>query len=269
MKIAVTGPRGFIAKNLVTALKSQGHEIVTIDRGILGESLQRWFAQEKPEAVIHLATLFLKMHSYGDIPKLMESNLTLTTELLENCVMNGVRQFVGFGTYYQFPVPATLYAATKSAQEPLFDFYVTQKKLPITVLYLYDTYGPGDLREKILNLLLKAAKTGEELQLSPGEQNLKLLHVNDVCAAILATLTLPGSPEPTPLRFAVEPGESPMLKELALRVEHVTGKKIKAKWGARPYPPGVRMKPELPYPPLPGFQAQKTLEEGLVEMAKS
>jgi nucleoside-diphosphate-sugar epimerase len=268
MKILITGPRGFIASHLLQ--KAAGHEVCTLDREIPTEELPALFKREKFEAVVHLATRFSKTHDLGEIDSLVDSNVTLTARLLECASQSGVRHFIAFGTYYEFPKPASLYAATKAAMAPILDFYAKLGHLQVTELYLYDTYGPKDPRPKILNLLIKAATSGEELPLSPGLQKMKLLHVDDVCQAILHTLTLPSGPAAHDVaRYALEPLESLTLREIAAKVETATYCKLNAKWGAREYAPGVQMEPRLPFSPLPGWTAKIPLQQGLVEVAKN
>ena len=49
-------------------------------------------------------------------------------------------------------------------------------------LKLCDTYGPWDTRTTILALFKRIAETGEELAMSPGEQQIDLWHIDDVIA---------------------------------------------------------------------------------------
>lgn len=268
MKILVTGPRGFIASRLLQTAPE--HQLSAIDRDFPAGELPALFAREKFDAVVHLATRFSKTHAYGEIDSLIDSNLKLTARLLECANETAVGRFITFGTYYEFPSPASLYAATKSAMAPILDYYARLGRTRITELYLYDTYGPRDPRPKILNLLVKAATSGDELPLSPGMQKLKLLHVDDVCQAIHQALTLSRGPaELDVARYALEPLETLTLREIAAKVETATYCKLNAKWGAYEYTPGVPMEPTLPFAPLPGWTAKIPLQQGLVEVAKS
>ncbi|MBS1959495.1 MAG: NAD(P)-dependent oxidoreductase [Bdellovibrionales bacterium] len=276
MKILITGPRGFIASRLIERLadsaKADQYSITTLDRknGNLID-LPAYFEREKFDAIVHLATMFLKNHEYSQITPLIDSNLTLTTQLLEAAARAGTPHFLTFSTYYEFPTPASLYAATKAAMGPLLDYYARTSNTQITELYLYDTYGPNDPRDKVVNFLIKSALAGTPTPLSPGEQQLKLLHVQDVCSAIEQALKLKQSDsEPkTVARYGLAPLEAPTLKEIAAMVETAVGKKLNAQWGARDYTPGVQMKPSIPHPALPGWKAQISLAQGLVEVAKN
>jgi CDP-3, 6-dideoxy-D-glycero-L-glycero-4-hexulose-4-reductase len=269
MKILVTGPNGFIAKNLIQSLLIDSkNEVITLGREVEIASLPEFFQKHKPEIVIHLATRFLKNHVYSQISEMMESNISFLTSLLECSVQNHVLKFITFGSYYQFPSPASLYAATKAAAEPILDYYAIQKKLSIQILYLYDTFGPSDNREKILNLFIQAAESGEELLLSPGFQKLKLSHIGDVVDAIQVAIKQKSLDATEVNRVSIEPMDVFTLRELAQCVESVFSKKIHAKWGHFPYLPGVQMDPLLPFPRLSGWSPNRTLYQGLIEILK-
>jgi CDP-paratose synthetase len=269
MKILITGPNGFIAKHLIQQLGADPiYEVITLGREVDSKDIPDFFLAHQPDVVVHLATLFLKDHTYPQIDGLIASNLTFLTHLLEASQIFEIKKFIAFGTYYQFPNPASLYAATKSAAEPILDYYAIQKSLPVQCLYLYDTYGPADTRDKILNRFIRAAQNEEELLLSPGHQKLKLIHVLDVVDAILSSLQQPASKSMKVERATIEPLEAPSLRELAHSVEQAVGRPLKAKWGHHPYIAGVQMDPSIPYPPLEGWKAKRILSQGLAEMTK-
>lgn len=56
-------------------------------------------------------------------------------------------------------------------------------ELKVVTLALSDTYGPNDLRPKILNLLRQVAIKNQPFSMSPGGQLMNLVHVEDVARA--------------------------------------------------------------------------------------
>lgn len=272
MKILITGPRGFIASHLLSAMKeTPSFEVITLDREQNLSDLPKFFEKHSFDAIIHLATLFLKSHQYEQIESLIESNLTLTSLLLDCCKKFGVKKFIAFGTYYEFPKPASLYAATKAAMNPIMEYYCQSGEMDVIELSIYDSYGPRDKRPKVLNFLLDAAFSKKEIPLSPGHQKLKLSNVSDICSAIIHVVKLVrrDNEKFSVAHFAIEPQKALTLREIAKKVEEVTKMKINAKWGALEYVPGVQMDPQLPYPPIPGWTAQISLDQGLVELVKT
>ena len=61
---------------------------------------------------------------------------------------------------------------------------------------LYDTYGPGDRRNKVVNLIADAVNQRAPLDMSAGGQVIELVHVRDVLAATDVTLDLLRTNEP-------------------------------------------------------------------------
>ena len=99
-------------------------------------------------------------------------------------------------------------------------------------LRLTDTYGPDDERAKLLPFLLQAARSGTELSMSPGEQRVTFVHVDDVVDAILLALVTPGL---TGEVWNVGSGEVVTVRDCLERIEALTGKQGLVLYGARPY----------------------------------
>ena len=216
--------------------------------------------EAKPTVVCHLASLYLAAHESEDVVALVTSNILFGTELLEAMAKNEVRRFVHAGTSWQHYrgahySPVNLYAATKEAFEMMMRYYEETAGLHAVTLKLFDTYGEGDTRRKILALLQEAAATGKELALSPGEQKLDLVHVDDVAEAFrLAAEYLAADRADIRGEFAVSAGKALTLREIAARVEELLGKKIPVRWGARPYREREVMEPWSTGRLLPGWQ---------------
>ena len=204
----VTGATGFVGSHLVRRLLSDGWEVNAIrrshpeceempfrairwhyhDRSI--DSLMSVMDQVRPDVVFHLASLFLAEHLPQDVERLIMSNILFSSQLLEAMRASGVYKLVNAGTSWQHYNscdynPANLYAATKEAFEKIIDYYVDAEGLNAVTLKLYDTYGPADRRSKLFRLLQHAASSGEEIEMSMGEQLIDLVHVDDVTQAFL------------------------------------------------------------------------------------
>ena len=226
----------------------------------------------KPEIVFHLASLFITQHKPENIDDLILSNIRFGTQLLEAMVFHGVRYLVNTGTswqHYQDEAysPVNLYAATKQAFESLLQFYVETTPLTVITLMLFDTYGPNDPRPKLLNHLKRIAATGETLDLSPGEQYLDMVHVEDVVEAFLIAgkLLLKGSFSGM-RSYAICTGKHIRLKDLVEIIEKTSGKKLSICWGKRPYRQREVMVPWSTGETLPGWSPKTNLEEELKKL---
>ena len=281
----VTGGTGFIGSRLVEYLYAAGwgvHMLVRPDTGRLarppthaevhiyrGETADVIEAidRSKPDVVFHLASLFLAQHTPGQVAPLIEANLLLGAQLLEAMSCAGVRSLVNTGTSWQYFHcesfrPVNLYAATKQAFEDILAYYVDAAGIRAVTLSLFDSYGPGDTRKKLLRLLLDCLETNGELQMSPGDQILDLTHVDDIASAFLHAACLVRDPKQPPLvSYTVGSGERMTLREVVATLEKASGRSLRIDWGARPYRPREVMR-LWDGPVLPGWKPKITLAKG-------
>lgn len=288
-KALVTGATGFVGSHLVRGLLRNGWKVDIIVRpssslsmlADVEEQIGKFVhagntremldivAASKPDVVFHVASLVLSRHQPEQVEGLVRSNVLFGTQLLEAMAASGVRKMVNTSTsweHYEGKVysPVNLYAATKRAFQDILQYYVEAQGVRAITLKLFDTYGPNDPRPKLLNLLLKAARTGEELALSPGEQKIDLVHVDDVTSAYLvaAGRLLSGNVEGHEC-YGVYSGKAIRIRELVRLVEKKTGRKLNVRWGGRDYRPREVMEPYYGLNTPPGWSPQHTLEQSV------
>lgn len=223
----------------------------------------------RPSVVFHLASLFLARHQPEDIGPLITSNVLFSTQLLEATAMAGCQCFINTGTAWQHFEsraydPVCLYAATKQAFEQILAFYVNTTALRAVTLKLFDTYGPGDPRPKLFGLLQRTASEGGVLEMSPGEQQMDIVHIDDVVPAFaMAAERLLRGEGAKMETFAVSAGQTRSLKEVVETYRRVVSPNLQVRWGGRPYRPREVMVPWTGGVPVPGWAPRISLEEGL------
>lgn len=291
----ITGATGFVGAHVTRRLLAEGWRVHVVARpesslALLGEAapaltvhrhagateqLIDIVRQAQPQVVLHLAALFLARHTPADIEPLVRANVLFGAQLLEAMHLNQATRLVNAGTSWQHYEnaaynPVNLYAATKQAFEALAVYYQQAGGLKMITLSLFDTYGPGDPRPKLFYLLQQAARTGQPLVMSPGEQLIDLVHVADVARAFAQAASLLTQPECPPFaEYAVTSGQPLPLKELVSRYEAALGHPLPVTWGARPYRDREVMRPWHTGPRLPGWHAIVPLEAGLAEIITS
>lgn len=286
MKYLVTGATGFIGRNLIEAMQHDECELWALvrkntDLGPMKkfkinlrvdenpEELPMFFKQHQFDGVIHLASLFLKDHLFNQIPDLISSNLIFATRVLDAAATNGVKWFLNTGTFWQnyedrVRNPANLYAATKNAFEELAGYYRQTTPIVFTTLKLNDTFGKGDTRPKIINLLKRTADSGEKLAMSGGEQIMDISHVADVVESYRLLIQLLGKGRiSSGEEFAVMSPERMTLKHLVEIFQKVSEKQLDIEWGKMSYRPRELMVPWSQGRNVPGFKPKKTLLERL------
>jgi nucleoside-diphosphate-sugar epimerase len=225
-----------------------------------------------PDVVFHLASHFLAQHRPEDVTPLIRSNVLFGAQLLEAMANHGAFRLVNAGTSWQHYEsrdysPVNLYAATKQAFEDILRYYAEGGSLRAVSLNLFDSYGPGDPRPKLFTLLRRVAEQGEVLEMSPGEQLIDLVYIDDIvdCFVRAADRLLAGQVT-CHERYAVTSGSPVKLRELVELYARVIGKPLPIAWGGRPYRPREVMVPWHTGMTLPGWQPRVGLAEGLARM---
>jgi nucleoside-diphosphate-sugar epimerase len=291
-RVLVTGATSYLGSQLVGRLldqQRQVHVVVrpTSDRRRLGpaadnltihehdgstESLMGILESSRPDVVCHLATQYLRDHAPDQVTSLIGANILFGTQLLEAMQQAGTRRIISPATFFQFfdsddYRPVNLYAATKQAFEDVLAYYVDAHGFEATTLVLYDIYGPGDWRKKLMAAIADAQSTGKTLPLVSADMALDLVYVSDVVDAFVQAMdnSIVGGP------YAISGGARHTLREVIAAFEEVGGRKINCKWDAFPTP---SRNPAVPWsgPALPEWQAQVSLHDGIqkfIEQASS
>jgi nucleoside-diphosphate-sugar epimerase len=288
----VTGGTGFVGSHLLLRLVHDGwrvHAVVRNESNLdvlegavshvtvhrhdgTTETMCRILKETKPTLVFHLASLFLSEHAPADVSRLLQSNILFGTQLAEAMTAAGVKLLVNTGTSWQHYQdrsydPVNLYAATKQAFESVIEFYVQARGTRVITLKLFDTYGPKDRRRKLFSLLADAASKQQTLDMSPGEQNLDLVFIDDVVDGfcVAARLLLDGQVIGN-RSYALSSLKPVRLKEVVAIYERVAGVTVPVRWGGRPYRAREVMHSWKTSEVLPGWTARFGLEEGIRRM---
>jgi nucleoside-diphosphate-sugar epimerase len=186
-------------------------------------------------------------------------------------IRNDVRNLVHTETFWQYCAdsgaydPVCLYAATKQAFRDILFYYAKSGAIQAISLVLFDTYGPGDPRRKLFNLLKQASGEARAIDMTPGEQIVDMTHVKDVVEACIHAGAMLISGRSGMLdTYAATSGRRMTLKELVNLVQRATGMSLNINWGGRPYRANEVMVPWLGQP-LPGWRPRVELETGIRE----
>lgn len=288
-KILVTGATGFVGSNLSRKLIELGYKVSIISKKEFGYenikdiknnlnifeydgnilNLIHFMKKEKFDAVFHLASLFIAEHQSLDVDNLIDSNIKFGAQLLEAMKESKTELLIDTGTSWQHYDnvaynPVDLYAATKQAFQNIIKYYTEAENIRCITLKLFDTYGENDRRPKLINLLNKFADEGIELDMSPGEQVLDLVHIDDVVEAfIVAFNRLVKNNSIKNEVFTVATNIEVSLKNVIEIFENVSNKKIKINWGGKSYRKREVMKLWTNYTILPNWEAKISLKDGL------
>lgn len=291
----VTGATGFIGSRLTQSLLADDIEVAIVARASssldqLGEAankpellrhdgttgqLREFITKFSPEIVFHLAANYVGTHGSDDIAPLVADNVTFTAQVCDAMVAAECPYLVSAGTVWQhakslpsdpIPTPNSLYAATKQAAEDIIGYYAQTGALSSITLKIYDSYGPGDPRPKFLNALAAAAAAGTTLDASTGEQQMHLVHIDDIVAALrLSGDRLTSGKSKEHQSYTLPSAKSVNLKSIVNAWQTATGRTVNVAWGARAERPGEVMVP-WEGPRLPGWKPKISLKTALKEI---
>jgi dihydroflavonol-4-reductase len=209
----VTGGTGFIGSRLALAARDLGHSVVVagqlntdaeraraehlaragiaLERGSLQEPAYARRVVQDCERVIHLAAA---QHE-ANVPDkyFFDVNVEGTRTLLEACKASGVGRFVygsTIGIYGEStgqaldentpPRPVNVYGRSKLKAEEVVNSY--RDALPVSIVRISETYGPGDFR---LLKLFRAINRGRFLIIGSGRNKRQAIHVSDLVRGLL------------------------------------------------------------------------------------
>ncbi len=175
----------------------------TRDSKLLLESLQG------VDGVIHMASFISVEESVEDPIKYMENNVLGTASLLAAMREAGVRKIVFSSSATVYGEPASLpitedfplsaanpYAASKIASEAICESFFNTDGFDVSILRYFNPYGPGEIHDPETHAIPNFVKAGLEKRpitlYWKGEQVRDFIYVEDLAAAHLAVLQLPG-----------------------------------------------------------------------------
>jgi len=226
MHICITGAAGFIGSHLVRGCLQRGYRVTAVDdlsRGIreripagvefiqadvaeVADGSQGSFlAEERPDAVVHLAALLDAPGSQIPAGEFARVNELGTLHLLEGCRLAGVNKIVYassaavYGQAGEFPTgehhgaaPISAYGITKYVPELYLEMYFRRFGLDYRVLRYANVFGPGQGtggEAGVVAVFLDKLLSGEPpVIFGDGEQTRDFVYVEDVVEATLLAL---------------------------------------------------------------------------------
>ncbi|MEE1926158.1 NAD-dependent epimerase [Pseudomonas sp. 148P] len=253
MKVLVTGAAGFIGAHCALRLLRDGHQVVALDNfnayynpalkvarvewvrqhcgdfspRILdladAEALDRLFASERPDAVLHLAAQAGVRYSLDNPRAYLDSNLAGFLNILECCRRHPVQHLLYassssvYGANRQVPYsvrdavdhPLSLYAASKKANEAMAHSYSHLFGIPCTGLRFFTVYGPWGRPDMSPVQFATAIHQGRPLRLfNHGQHQRDFTYIDDIVESLVRLLPLAPQANPRWNAYAPDPASS-------------------------------------------------------------
>lgn len=276
-KIIITGATGFIGFATAKRLIEEGHSVYFLCRKSSKSSeklshldgkvlnyeemteIPSLVAPIMPDVVIHLATHYTRNHNIDNVRDLIESNISFGTYLLESINVPKT-QIILAQSFFQFDhgvsSPNSLYAATKQAFSEIARYHSSTKKLCLTELIFFETYGPGDSRDKLIPQLISCSTSGSTMKIQNRETLLNLVYIDDVVESILNVVENPVSG-----LYAVKPIEPVSIWDICLEFQRQAKKPFETIFLHSERSTNPNTSGNWPTPP--GWKAKYNLEQGV------
>jgi nucleoside-diphosphate-sugar epimerase len=250
MRILITGATGFIGQKLLKLLTDHNHTVAIhsrnqpegIDSNVLvfsGELNQ--FQDEiiafSPQYVFHLVGSSIYPKNKEDEEVLWSSNVQYGNTLL--AIVKEIPEliFVNFTTSLAYEgsiiSPSSFYALTKANFIQSLEYFARFYTLRVFNLILYTVYGKGDKTKRAINYILDSLDAIEPISMSPGEQIMDFIHVDDVIR--LCMHLLENKPNEKMEEIHVGTGSGSTLKQAAVLIESLSDQKANIQFGSIPY----------------------------------
>lgn len=276
MTIVVTGATGFVGSALIERLTAMGEQVLAIGgprskRGVQADGI-KWLPYEdntiitaqlvadaQPTAVVHCANHYVLQHRINDIEPIIDANFRF------GCLLLGVlaetpTHFVNLSSFFQQQgkdgtQPNSFYAATKQAFTNIVRWFADNSDLQTCDVMLFDTYGPGDERSKLIPGLLNCAMSGETMAIQTPSAEINLCFISDVISGIVDVVQrrIVGD-------WSIRAATNTNVFDVARLTETVTGRKIVNEWGTAESLVSPILETRSP---LPGWSPVVSLRQGI------
>ena len=265
MKILITGAAGFIGSHLCERLLERGNTVIALDNFndyydtarkqenvhqlrnhpycILckvdicdGVTINRIFAEHRPEAVVHLAAYGAVRYSIGRARLYTDVNISGSINLLEAARKIGVENFVFastssvYGNTRRLPFvetdpcnkPLAPYPASKRAIELMGYTYHHLHGLNFTALRFFNVYGPRGRPDMMPFIVTDSIVNRREIVLFDGGQMKRdWTYIDDIIDGVIAAIDKPLGYE----LINLGRGEPALMTDLVEIIEGLVGHK--------------------------------------------
>ncbi len=228
--IYCTGLSGFIGKNLLPILLKKYSQVINFRRNNTFEIYKRdgsiqsiennKFQNVQGEKIfINIAALYKKNpENLNDLSDLYESNAVLPIKIIEELIGSDQLKIIQISSYFQlldleFQTP---YSLTKS----LATKFIKQNYKNSSFVYLFDTFGSNDNRNKVIDTFIKKILKKKPIQIPKTEIFINISHVEDVCEAIFNCLNLPA------MDYCIMSKNTLSLRQIAFEIMNILESKV-------------------------------------------
>ena len=195
------------------------------------------------------------MYSYAadskNLSDLVDANIKIPLQLL-NLSSKSIKRLISPSTYYIYnkslksKEPINLFASLKYAFSNIAEQLANNKKFQYDEVIVFDTFGEGDIRKKLLNEIKNSFINKKIIKMSPGKQILDISHIEPISDGFLNLIFEKKNTKKIKRTFFASTYNRLTLKQLIKRCEKIKKVKLNILWGALKYRKNEIMNPIKP-----------------------
>jgi len=273
--IYVTGITGFIGSNLLKYLLQKYVKVVNFTRN---NSLQiyekntmkeinvssKFLIQNPASIFINLATLYIpNPNSAEELENIVEANILFPSRVYSSLAHTADLKIINALSYHQLLDfnSQNVYSLSKE----LFKKFLDNQNIEIVSVYIFDTFGSGDTRKKVVDIFIKNILCGNPITIPSNEIKINLADVQIVCRSLMKSIEVrQGS-------YSLKSPDTITLEELAKMIMEISNKKVDLiKAGSSLYSfDEIKIFPENIFFEDSDYSFQKSLSERIKEIKES
>ncbi len=191
-RVLLLGSTGFLGKNLLDVLSLNNIDVTCVnrDRSSLNKTTPNLRnLSEKFDFIVNATGYYSKSVRMSEIWKLRAGNYLNLRRILKYRDKHG-GTLITFGSFFEkcprgSRIRRTPYFFYKRKGFRLVKRNSIKAINPTFYIYLYDTYGPGDSRRKVLDLIIEKLKSGISIELMSPQQVINWSHIEDISRDVL------------------------------------------------------------------------------------
>ena len=208
----------------------------------------------------------MKEHKRNDIKKFAESNILFGNIILENLEKMKVKKFINFSTVwadnYKIDGYINLYSLYKKSFSLITQYYIKKfSQIKFYDLLISDTFGFGDKRPKIINILKKNYKKNKITKILSENLYLNLLNIEDISRAINIIL----NKKITPNKYVIKNSKEIKVSDIIELFNKKNKKKLRVKWSSKKL---IKSK-IINYKKLTGWKPKKSTIDNIISIIKN
>ena len=229
----MTGITGFIGSNLLQYLLQKYKKVINFTRNDTLQIYEKgeieeidiskdFFVKNPSDTLINLATLYKpNPNSIFELENLIKANILFPANVCNYLALNENLKIINALSYHQLLAfkAQNVYSLSKE----LFKEFLDHQKKEIVSLYIFDTFGFGDTRNKVVDIFIKNVLTGNSITIPSNDVKINLADVQPVCQSFIDSINLKhGS-------YSIKSPDTISLEDLVLMIMEISNTKVDVK----------------------------------------